>query len=174
MYSPTLGRWLQNDPLELGGGDPNLYRYEGGDVPSGADPSGLESLPSESRGKWVEGTRGNGVFEYYDTPENRAAGLNGKRVTFKNGSIGLGGFPAEFYYRGSAAAASVQIPLVKGTDADFTAADKAMRERLGDPNWKRPEGYTWNHAGDESSRTMELVKRQGELIKTSVASRRLP
>ena len=27
--SPTLGRWLQVDPLGLAAGDPNLYRYVG-------------------------------------------------------------------------------------------------------------------------------------------------
>jgi RHS repeat-associated protein len=43
-YSPTLGRWVQNDPLALAGGDTNLYRYAG-DQPLGAlDPSGLQPL----------------------------------------------------------------------------------------------------------------------------------
>jgi hypothetical protein len=33
-----------------------------------------------------------------------------------------------------------------------------MRETLKDPDWKRPSGYTWNHAGDPSSTKMELVE----------------
>jgi RHS repeat-associated protein len=40
-YSPTLGRWMQADPLGLGAGDTNLYRAEGNDPASAVDPSGL-------------------------------------------------------------------------------------------------------------------------------------
>jgi RHS repeat-associated protein len=40
-YSPTLGRWLQNDPLGFGGGDSNTYRYLGNDPANGTDPAGL-------------------------------------------------------------------------------------------------------------------------------------
>ena len=34
-----------------------------------------------------------------------------------------------------------------------------MRRKVGDPNWQRPEGYVWNHAGRPGSKTMELVRR---------------
>jgi RHS repeat-associated protein len=39
--SPTLGRWLENDPLGFGGGDTNLYRDESSRPTSTTDPSGL-------------------------------------------------------------------------------------------------------------------------------------
>jgi RHS repeat-associated protein len=40
-YSPSLGRWLKNDPLGFGGGDTNLYRFVGNDPSTITDPLGL-------------------------------------------------------------------------------------------------------------------------------------
>lgn len=42
-YDPATGRFTTRDPLLLGGGDPNLYAYAGGDPIQGADPLGLGS-----------------------------------------------------------------------------------------------------------------------------------
>jgi RHS repeat-associated protein len=39
--SPSLGRWLENDPLGFGGGDTNLYRDKGNSPTNNVDPSGL-------------------------------------------------------------------------------------------------------------------------------------
>ena len=41
-YSPTLGRWLQDDPLGFGGGDSNLYAYETSGPVDGLDWLGLK------------------------------------------------------------------------------------------------------------------------------------
>ncbi|MCI0455603.1 MAG: hypothetical protein L0Z62_01320 [Gemmataceae bacterium] len=41
MFDPRVGRWLSEDPVGLGGGDPNLYRYGGNNFPNVTDPSGL-------------------------------------------------------------------------------------------------------------------------------------
>jgi RHS repeat-associated protein len=46
-FSPTLGRWLQNDPLSFGGGDTNLYGYIGNGPGNALDPSGLLSFWDE-------------------------------------------------------------------------------------------------------------------------------
>ena len=40
-YSPTLGRFVQPDPIGLAGGDLNLYRYAGNNPVGAADPFGL-------------------------------------------------------------------------------------------------------------------------------------
>ena len=39
-YSPTLGRWVQQDPVGYGAGDRNLYGYVGENPASRLDPSG--------------------------------------------------------------------------------------------------------------------------------------
>ncbi len=39
-YSPTLQRFISEDPLGFGGGDPNLYAYAGNDPIDLTDPSG--------------------------------------------------------------------------------------------------------------------------------------
>ncbi len=41
-YSPTLGRWVQRDPIEYAAGDSNLYGYVGSRPVTALDPSGLE------------------------------------------------------------------------------------------------------------------------------------
>jgi RHS repeat-associated protein len=43
VYDPSLGRFLQTDPLGFGGGDMNLYAYVGGDPVNLSDPSGLDT-----------------------------------------------------------------------------------------------------------------------------------
>ncbi len=41
VLSPTLGRWLSNDPVGFNAGDVNVYRYMGNDPSNELDPSGL-------------------------------------------------------------------------------------------------------------------------------------
>jgi RHS repeat-associated protein len=52
-YSPTLGRWMQVDPLGLDAGDNNLYRDEGNAPTHFTDPSGLERVPRGPAGSWI-------------------------------------------------------------------------------------------------------------------------
>jgi RHS repeat-associated protein len=44
IYSPTLGRWLSNDPIGFSAGDVNTFRYVGNGPGNGLDPSGLETI----------------------------------------------------------------------------------------------------------------------------------
>jgi uncharacterized protein RhaS with RHS repeats len=41
MYSPTLGRFISNDPIGFQGGDMNLYRFVENNPANATDPSGL-------------------------------------------------------------------------------------------------------------------------------------
>ncbi len=41
QLSPTLGRWLQNDPIGCAGGDHNLFRFINNQPANGSDPTGL-------------------------------------------------------------------------------------------------------------------------------------
>ena len=47
VYSPSLGRWLNNDPLGFEAGDQNWYRAMGNNPGNGNDPSGLEEIPTD-------------------------------------------------------------------------------------------------------------------------------
>lgn len=130
---------------------------------SSSDPPRAEpiktktQLPAAHRGTWITGTPGHGTFRYNDAPENVGKELVGKEVRFENGNIAIGGLPAEAYYLGSSHDATVEIPEMNATQTDKLLADIEMRKRLGNPNWQRPSGYIWNHAGPPGSKKLELV-----------------
>jgi len=45
VYSPSLGRWLSNDPLGFNAGDQNWYRAVGNNPENGGDALGLTDAP---------------------------------------------------------------------------------------------------------------------------------
>lgn len=102
-------------------------------------------------GRW-EGERGDGDW----VPDEKSSlgqelqKFNKKGIPYENG------FPNydDFIYKENGISARVEIPQRGGTK-DYTPADKAMRELLGDPDWTRPDNYTWHHKQDGV--TMELV-----------------
>jgi hypothetical protein len=91
---------------------------------------------SGDNGEWSSGERGDGVW----TPSN-----GGPPITYNNG------FPDYSPH----SAGNVDIAMRGNRTTDFTAADNAMREQLGDPDWRRPSGHTWHH--NENGVSMELI-----------------
>jgi RHS repeat-associated protein len=62
-YDPQVGRWTGKDPIRLGGGDTNFYKYAGSDPVNNSDPSGLIvsicSDPADLPGTYFTGARHN-------------------------------------------------------------------------------------------------------------------
>jgi hypothetical protein len=42
VYDPSVGRWLEQDPIGFSAGDMNLYRYVGNSPTNATDPSGMD------------------------------------------------------------------------------------------------------------------------------------
>lgn len=59
VYSPTLGRFLQTDPIRFSAGDGNRYRYVGNNPASWGDPFGLAYGLGNGNG-WVPAGSGSG------------------------------------------------------------------------------------------------------------------
>jgi RHS repeat-associated protein len=70
MYAPTLGRFLQTDPIRFDGLDINLYRYVGNNALNAIDPSGLSYVDINISGGFIVGftaglqINGSGVYPY--------------------------------------------------------------------------------------------------------------
>ena len=56
MYDPTAGRFLEEDPIGLAGGDANFYRYCGNSPTNHVDPTGLSDTtyydPAQLTASW--------------------------------------------------------------------------------------------------------------------------
>jgi RHS repeat-associated protein len=57
MYSPSLGRFMQTDPIKFSAGDGNIYRYVANDPVNSIDPKGLATK---------EFTKKDGVSDFAD------------------------------------------------------------------------------------------------------------
>ena len=55
MYDPTVGRFLEEDPIRFAGGDANLYRYVGNSPMNYVDPTGCISKAAEDLQKALPG-----------------------------------------------------------------------------------------------------------------------
>jgi hypothetical protein len=46
MYNPSIGRWMEEDPIDFKAGDADKYRYTGNNPTDATDPSGLDWTPA--------------------------------------------------------------------------------------------------------------------------------
>jgi hypothetical protein len=135
-------------------------------VVSGCKVGGNKFGTQSPKEGWVKGERGDGLWD------PKQSGLNKDRVAEIEGVTGgkplkfKDGYPdfSDYVHKsrapdGSFVESKVEIGFSKHADpdkaraADFSEANKAMREKI--PDWKQPEGYTWHHKEDGT--TMELV-----------------
>jgi hypothetical protein len=97
-------------------------------------------LPTDDKGTW-RGEKGNSTW----TPDATHY-PDAKPVRYREGYPDFGPHVQD----------RVQIQYTPGDrNADFRAARDAMREKLGDPRWSKPDDLTWHHHQDGV--TMELV-----------------
>lgn len=70
-YDPSIGRWMQEDPIRFEGGDPNLFRFVGNKPINFTDPEGLQAAatatiatPNQSMNDISQ------TWLYFTTPRN--------------------------------------------------------------------------------------------------------
>jgi len=106
-YSPTLQRFLSEDPIGFAGGDPNLYAYVGNSPVRYRDPLGLWGV-----GISVEGT----IVTPFSSGGGGTGGIN-LQYTSDNG-LGLYAYrPASEPSSGLAAGGAIQLNVARGNGA---------------------------------------------------------
>ena len=101
MYSPTLTRFLQPDPIGFAGDPTNLYRYCGGDPVNNVDPNGLDAITVLKKPYEPKGPSFSVGSNYTPTgshiPQSRTATWNGSAwdISYRdavNGTQSTGSF----------------------------------------------------------------------------------
>lgn len=87
MFQPTLGRWMQEDPIGFAGRDQNLYRFEGNQETGSLDPLGLQTpvnyvpqpvgppVPYDPSNPWERD-----LINFYTYPEGKSIGVEAARI----------------------------------------------------------------------------------------------
>jgi RHS repeat-associated protein len=111
-YDPTIGRFIQRDPIGFAGGDLNLYVYVGNNPVNAVDPEGLTGWFGAGVGALSGGLGG-----YYSGVQSGAKGLKLAGLTALGIVVGAGIGFATPQYSGTAAAATVSF--LSNTGASF-------------------------------------------------------
>ena len=69
MYDPSVGRWLEEDPIGFDGGDADLYRYVGNNPTNAVDPSGLKVVKVVNIRTGLNGHDPNSFYIYVPDDE---------------------------------------------------------------------------------------------------------
>jgi RHS repeat-associated protein len=125
VYSPSLGRWLSNDPLGFEAGDQNWYRAIGNNPGNGLDPSGLDEwwfwsdplyfVPvGEQNLVWD-------IWKTYINPKRSQRYLESKIRTISDGPLTIGHGLDQSFYNEVQQVGPVMLDKVAGDAAEKAA-----------------------------------------------------
>ena len=125
VYSPSLGRWLSNDPLGFEAGDQNWYRAIGNNPGNGLDPSGLDEwwfwsdplyfVPvGEQNLVWD-------IWKTYINPKRSQRYLESKIRTISDGPLTIGHGLDQSFYNEVQQLGPVMLDKVAGDAAEKAA-----------------------------------------------------
>jgi hypothetical protein len=110
MLDTTTHRWLQEDPIQFKGGDPNLSRDVGNDPTNETDPTGLEEVKSvRDGGETIDPKQYGGGFTEDKEFKGKVDVSSGVKIIGKKGREGAGLFGFTYVGQNAEKAVWVQV-----------------------------------------------------------------
>lgn len=143
-YSPTLGRWVQNDPIQFYGEDVNLYRFVGNRPSISTDPTGFAALSKkvdegtiEWESKVAADDKANFTITFTPDPKKCACkNITFVQVVLENTTGGVRRYPlSEDYYKKFETDSGARLDHLKGeTDPYYGALwDEKDKKWISEP-----------------------------------------